>query len=121
VESSWRELVAKVGSIIQGRLHLIGPEVKDGLIFQDCSRSTADDGRCVWFSLGDRNKEPFTVDLKNPSFLDNESPIQYPLNNAVSASEHGQPFVTLLDFQLAESEPMMYIFDWPVEKESVMG
>lgn len=113
VKRSWSELVAKVGLISKGCLHLIGPEAKDGLIFQDRSRSTAEDGQCcVWFSLGGRNKKPFTVDLKKPSFLDDESPIQYPLKSAASASEHGRPFVTLLDFQLAG---MLYIFDWPLK------
>lgn len=117
VERSWREIGAKVGSILEGHLHLLGPEALDGLIFHDLTRSTAEGYCCVWFSLGDRNDEPVMVDLRSPSLLGDESPIQYPLPGGVRASEQGRLFATLLDFQIAASESMMYIFDWPLEIE----
>jgi len=96
VESSETAVQPIYASIIEGRLRLIVPEVEDGLILQDLTRSTAEEGCFVWFSLGDKaNGEPFMEDLEEPQFIEGQ-PFRIPIKAYASASKYGQTFVTAM-------------------------
>jgi hypothetical protein len=83
-------------SIIEGRLRLICPEVEDGLILQDLTRSTAEEGCFVWFSLGDKaNGKPFMEDLEQPHFFEGQ-PFRIPIKADASQSKYGKAFVTAM-------------------------
>jgi hypothetical protein len=96
VESSETAVQPIYASIIEGRLRLIVPEVEDGLILQDLTRSTAEEGCFVWFSLGDKaNGEPFMEDLEEPHFFDGQ-PCRIPIKADASTSKYGKTFVTAM-------------------------
>lgn len=91
VKSAWRAVGAIIDGIVRGDLRLTGPEVEDGLIIQDLTRSTTKEAYYVWFSLDKTNKMPSLVDLKGPVLYEGQ-PLQIPIR---SASGRGRKFVTL--------------------------
>jgi hypothetical protein len=92
LEKCWQAMATVAALVIKGDLRLIGPAVEDGLIFQDLTRSTADNGCYVWFSRGD-NANPFMADLEGPKFIEGQ-----PLRISIKScdSEHRRAFVTFM-------------------------
>ena len=77
VKSSWRGVGAIIDRILRGDFRLMGPEVDDGLIVQDLTRSTPKERHYVWFSLDKTNKIPSLVDLESPVFFEGQ-PLRTP-------------------------------------------
>ncbi|WP_315724794.1 MULTISPECIES: hypothetical protein [unclassified Bradyrhizobium] len=69
VRSSWRGVGAIIDGILRGDLRLLGPEVEDGLILQDLTRSTPEEGHFQWFSLRKPDKRPSLVDIESPKVI----------------------------------------------------
>jgi hypothetical protein len=94
VKSSWRGVGTIIERILKGELRLVGPEVQDGLIVQDLTRSTPIEGSYVWFSLDKTNKIPSFVELESPEVFEGQ-PLRISISAAAAASAHGRKFVTL--------------------------
>ena len=93
VKRSWSAVGVIIERVLTGDIRLVGPEVKDGFIVQDLTRSTPKEGQFVWFSL-DANKMPSMVDLESPKVFEGQ-PLRISVRTAAAASDHGRKFVTL--------------------------
>jgi hypothetical protein len=92
VKKAWKGVGTIIDRVLKGELRLVGPEVEDGMIIQDLTRSTPKEGCYLWFSLDKTNEMPSLVDLESPVLFEGK-PLRIPLRAA--ASESGRKFVTL--------------------------
>lgn len=92
VKNTWRAVGTIIDRALKGELRLIGPEVENGLIIQDLTRSAPTQEHYLWFSLDKTSRMPSLVDLESPVLLKGQ-PLRIPIRTA--ALEHERKFVTL--------------------------